>query len=174
MNKIFKIAVVGGESTGKTTLSKALALTYETLVVPEYARDYLLALQSEYTESDLIQIAKGQLSLEEKYTLKANKLLFLDTDFLVLQLWSEMKFNTCHKYILNHLSTNSVGAYILTKPDFDWVYDPLREHPNVRDRQLIFRWYQELILSTNKALCIVEGDNEQRLATSKKFINNLI
>ena len=41
MNKnIIKIAIVGPESTGKSTISKGLAQHYQTLWVPEYARYY--------------------------------------------------------------------------------------------------------------------------------------
>ena len=36
-----RIVLFGPESTGKTTLAKALATYYDSSYVPEFARDYL-------------------------------------------------------------------------------------------------------------------------------------
>ena len=36
-----RVVLFGPESTGKTTMAKALAEFYETTLVPEFARDYL-------------------------------------------------------------------------------------------------------------------------------------
>ena len=62
-----KIVLFGPESTGKTTLSKQLAAHYETLWVPEFARDYL---QEKWDREkkvcephDLLPIAIGQMAL---------------------------------------------------------------------------------------------------------------
>jgi nicotinamide riboside kinase len=62
-----KIAVIGPESTGKSTLSEQLAVHYKTQWVPEYAREYLLQHGNKYTFDDLLIIAKNQFALEEKY-----------------------------------------------------------------------------------------------------------
>jgi nicotinamide riboside kinase len=62
-----KVAIIGPESTGKSTLSARLAAHYKTLWVPEYARQYLSAHGMKYTYDSLLDIAKGQVALEEKY-----------------------------------------------------------------------------------------------------------
>ena len=41
MKSIQKIVVLGPESTGKSTLCAALAVHYQTIWTPEYARQYL-------------------------------------------------------------------------------------------------------------------------------------
>ena len=38
-----KIAIIGPESTGKSTLATQLANHYETASCPEYAREFLMA-----------------------------------------------------------------------------------------------------------------------------------
>jgi nicotinamide riboside kinase len=48
-----KIVVIGPESTGKSTLSAALAHKLHTVWVPEYARTYIDLLDRPYTEADL-------------------------------------------------------------------------------------------------------------------------
>jgi nicotinamide riboside kinase len=65
--KLIKIAVIGPESTGKTTLCELLAKHYNTQWCPEYAREYLLAHGMNYSYDDLLYIAKQQAALEDKY-----------------------------------------------------------------------------------------------------------
>jgi len=67
MQEVKKIAVIGPESTGKSTICKQLAAHYNTLWCPEYAREYLVKNGTAYTYEDLLEIAKGQLSLEDGY-----------------------------------------------------------------------------------------------------------
>src|SRR5436190_7965864 len=62
-----KIVAIGPESTGKSSLCKALAEYYNTFWCPEYAREYLTVHGMDYTYEDLLTIAKAQVELEEKY-----------------------------------------------------------------------------------------------------------
>src|SRR4030095_4084581 len=64
-----KIVIIGPESTGKSTLCEQLAMHYNTVWCPEFARDYLLAHGTKYSYDDLLSIAKGQIELEEKFEL---------------------------------------------------------------------------------------------------------
>jgi len=66
--QINKIVVVGPESTGKSTLCRQLASHYQSMWCPEYAREYLLKNGTNYSYEDLLDIAKGQIALEEKTT----------------------------------------------------------------------------------------------------------
>mgnify|MGYP006388881073 CR=1 FL=1 len=55
---MFKIAITGPESTGKTTLSEKLAQHFNTDFVPEYSRTYLENFEGQYTEEDVAKIAE--------------------------------------------------------------------------------------------------------------------
>ncbi len=66
MKTIKKIVVIGPESTGKSTLCEKLAAHYNTIWVREYAREYLLTHGTDYSFDDLLDVAKGQLRLEEE------------------------------------------------------------------------------------------------------------
>jgi nicotinamide riboside kinase len=66
MEAITKIVVIGPESTGKSTLCKKLAAHYNSLWVPEYAREYLEKKGTEYNYENLLDIAKGQIALEDR------------------------------------------------------------------------------------------------------------
>ncbi|HSQ45527.1 MAG TPA: ATP-binding protein, partial [Lutibacter sp.] len=90
---IIKVVLFGPESSGKTTLSKLLARHYNTVWVPEYARDYL---QNKWNNerktcenSDMLPIAVGQMKSENELALKADKVLICDTDLLETKVYSE-------------------------------------------------------------------------------------
>jgi len=67
-NLMYKIAVIGPESTGKSELTKALALHYSAPHVDEYARTYVEQLGRPYTYDDVCTIAKAQIEAEKLYT----------------------------------------------------------------------------------------------------------
>ena len=72
--KLQKIVVLGPESTGKSTLSEALAKHYGVVDCKEYARQYLHENGTKYNFEDLLTIAKGQLTLEQAAIQKAEQL----------------------------------------------------------------------------------------------------
>ncbi len=84
MKLIIKITIIGPESTGKTTLTQQLAHHYQTSWVREYARSYIENLNRPYEESDLVEMAKGQIEAERQAAKKARKYLFCDTDLRVI------------------------------------------------------------------------------------------
>ncbi len=55
-----KIAFIGPESSGKTTLSKYFSSKYNAPLVEEFSREYLSKIQTNYAYSDLEIIAKTQ------------------------------------------------------------------------------------------------------------------
>ena len=66
-----KIVILGPESTGKSTLCEQLALHFNTLSCPEYARQFLSENGLKYNYDSLLTIAKGQLTLEDQFTEQA-------------------------------------------------------------------------------------------------------
>ena len=72
-----KIVIIGPESTGKTTLVKQLAAHFNCPMVEEYARSYIDQLDRPYERADLLKIAKGQVSLEDKAERLNGEYLFL-------------------------------------------------------------------------------------------------
>src|SRR5450432_1040985 len=135
-----KIVVIGPESTGKSTLCERLALHYHTSWCPEYAREYLQAHGTGYTYQTLLEIAKGQIALEEHYIHKVEKnshsahihnpsrtvhapLLFIDTDMYVMQVWCNFVFGKTHSWILNRIIERKYDLYLLCNVDLPWVKD---------------------------------------------------
>lgn len=171
MTGVKKIVVIGGESTGKSTLCEQLSEHYRTVWVPEYARQFLTNLKQPYEYEHLLQIAKGQIAAEDHLLPLARQFLFCDTDLHVIKIWSEHKFQRCAPFILHQIQRRHYDAYLITAPDFPWQDDPLREHPATEMRSYFFKLYCEIIAETGKPFLILEGSEQQRLAGSIGFIN---
>ena len=173
MNSVLKIAVVGGESTGKSTLCAQLAEQFATVWVPEYARTYLEQLNRAYEYDDLRLMSLGQIESEKKLWPLAHKYLFCDTDMHVFKVWSEHKYGKVDEVILNLLEQVDYDAYLITSPDFPWQPDPLREHEEEKWRVHFFDKYCEAIRQKAKPYCIVRGTESERLKQAITFLDEL-
>lgn len=138
-----KIAVTGPESSGKTTLCRALAKHFNTVWAPEYSRYYLSRLDREYALPDLLAIAKGQLQWQQRDAGRARELLICDTDLVVLKVWSDYRFGYTDPWIIRQLEQNPYDLTLLCYPDIPWEPDPLRENP--LDRQELLERYVETL-----------------------------
>src|SRR5210317_1365104 len=101
-----KIVITGTESTGKSTLSKALSEHYNCPFVPEYARTYLDALDRPYRYEDLWKIAEGQFAQEIAMSKASPTYLFLDTDLITIDIWSNFKYGRVDPRILQLIKDN--------------------------------------------------------------------
>ena len=82
------------------------------MYVAEYAREYISNLNREYTQDDLLIIAKKQYALQEEAKKSENKNSCFDTDLLTIKIWSEFKYGTCDPWILDRLYSNSNSFYL--------------------------------------------------------------
>ncbi len=179
MQEIKKIVIIGPESTGKSTLSKALAEHFQTLWCPEYAREYLLKNGTNYSAADLLTIAKGQLKLEDEFLQKIQEetkksVLFVDTDMYVMKVWSEYVFGTCDFFILDTIIKRKYDGYLLCNIDLPWVKDELREYPDEKPRQELFAIYKDLLINQTVPWALISGTNTERTATAIKATNQFL
>jgi len=166
---IKRIAITGPESTGKSNLAKSLAEYYNTRFVPEFARGFIDSLNRDYNEEDLLKIAKGQLEQEENIAKQTNEYLFIDTDFLVMKIWSIHKYGKCDPWILNEFENHKYDLFLLCDIDLPWQPDPLREHPEIR--QYLYDWYLKELTNANVKFEIVTGLGKERVGNAIKFVN---
>ena len=172
-----KVVVFGPESSGKTTLSRALASHYNVLWIEEFARDYLQEKWDKENKvcelNDLLPIAYGQIKLENEYSQKTNKLLICDTDLLETKVYSETYYDGyCDPLLEKYALKNSYDLYILTNIDIPWEKDDLRDKPNEREK--MFDAFKETLIKYNRPYIEVSGSLSKRLVTATKSINTLI
>ena len=128
-----KIAIIGPESTGKSTITAQLAGYYNEPAVEEFGRKYLEKTNGTYQKEDLLAITKGMIESEKSLAKKANNFLFCDTDLIMMKVWYEVKYGQCHPLVLDQLRKRPYDFYLLCAPDLPWEEDPLRENPTMRE-----------------------------------------
>jgi len=193
-----KIVIIGPESTGKSTLCAQLAQHFHTLWCPEFAREYLLSNGTPYTFEQLLEIAKGQLTLEDQYARQVENswrwfekercwinassmitsphppLLFIDTDMYVMKVWCEYVFGKCHPFILDEIAKREYQGYLLCAPDLLWVKDELREYPDNKNRVELFHIYKDLLVHQSTPWHVVSGSYEERLQQAIVSVKSII
>jgi NadR type nicotinamide-nucleotide adenylyltransferase len=168
---MIRISVTGPESTGKSWLARRLAEYYSTEWVPEFARQYLEDIKRPYTYDDILFIAEKQYESENS-ALRRTDLLFCDTDFCVTSIWCNVKYGKCHDWISAKLSQNNYSLYLLCDVDLPWQYDPLREHPEIRNE--LFTMYTNLLIEHQFNYRIVNGSGEKRLENAVHFVDEFL
>ncbi len=179
-----KIVVIGPESTGKSTLCEQLAQHYDTMWCPEFAREYLLTNGTNYTYDDLLNIAKGQLALEEEYSEMMNEPdslhtaphppLFIDTDMYVMKVWCEFVFDKCHRFILEQIVERKYDLYLLCNTDLPWVKDKLREYPDLKSRHRLYNIYEDIMINQAVPWVDISGTDDDRLQKAIVAVNSLL
>jgi HTH-type transcriptional repressor of NAD biosynthesis genes len=127
------VCIVGGESTGKTTLAHALARHFDTNCVVEYAREFLEASNHVCKPEDMPKIAAEQAQREDLAKQDSNRFLFCDTNAIVTKLWSQHYFGAVTPQVQDLVVNRPYSFYLLAKPDIDWVDDGMRDTPHARD-----------------------------------------
>lgn len=171
-DSIIKIAVVGAESTGKSWLCEHLAAHYQTLWVPEYAREYFNDSDIyNYTENDLVLIAKEQMRQEEDYLKRARRFLFCDTTLVTLTIWAELEFKRTPAFIQSHLPLIPYDHYLVTNNDIPWEPDALRQNKFSRDT--ILQMNLEELQKLGVPYTLITGKEQQRLLRAINTIDRL-
>jgi len=168
---MYKIALTGPESSGKTTLAKALAKHLKSMWVPEFAREYLEISNGKYDQEDLREILKGQLINEEKNALLKPPFLICDSDPLVIWVWSMVRFSMVDIEIDHAWKKHRYDLYLLLSPDIEWKKDPLRE--NQEDREALFLIYLEQLKNEKKPFVIIKGEKDERFRSALKAIEEI-
>ena len=165
---IKKVAITGPESTGKSTLSKQLAEHFNAVLVEEYAREYIRKLNRPYQQDDILKIAKRQKEIELQKIKEANKILFTDTELIVTKIWSEVKYQKCHPWILKYIEQQDYDIYLLCNIDLPWEADPQREYPHLR--QHLFNLYKQELETRKLNFEIISGTKEQRFENALRIL----
>lgn len=169
---MYKIAITGPESTGKSSLAEALASHYNTLWVPEFAREYLAEIDRDYNPEDIIAIAKGQYNSEIQTAKNAHKIIFCDTEFIVLKIWLKYRFDITSEWIEDKVKNHRYDLYLLMDIDIEWVFDPLREHPE--KREYFFDLFKSELQKNQLNYRIISGTGIQRNQNAINAIDDFL
>jgi NadR type nicotinamide-nucleotide adenylyltransferase len=129
-----RVAILGAESTGKSTLAAALAARFGTVWVPEYLREFVDTRQRVPFEADQAHIAGMQREREDEAARRARRFLFCDTTPLMTAIYSRFYWHRVDAAVASLAEDHPYGLTLVTAPDAPWEPDGLmRESAEVRD-----------------------------------------
>ena len=172
-----KVVLFGPESTGKTTLARQLARYYNSVWVPEYAREYLQNKWNNERKTcepiDLLPIAYGQMKLENDLAQKTNTVLLCDTNLLETKVYSEAYYSgTCDPLLEEYALKNTYDLYFLTYIDTPWEADDLRDKPE--ERLEMFQTFQATLIKYKIPFILLKGSKKERLEQAVEHIDRLL
>ena len=174
-----KVLLMGGESTGKSTLTINLANRFNTNYIDEAGRDI-----SERSGTDMMMLSEDftEILLQHKLNeIKAiehsNKVIFEDTDALITQFFMGfledpgIEKNKALSDAIDAL--NSYDLILFMEPDVEFVQDGDRSEEIRDNREKYSDQIKDLILSHGKRFVIVSGSYEERYEKAIAEVNRL-
>jgi HTH-type transcriptional regulator, transcriptional repressor of NAD biosynthesis genes len=130
-----KVVIMGTESSGKSTLTKKLAQTFNTNYVEEYGRTYCETVKpaDEFTVEDFEDIAIIHNENIEKAIKESNQILFVDTEAITTKLFGVLYLPEFKSQFIDEvINKQKFDLYLLLEPDIPWVDDGTRDFPDKR------------------------------------------
>jgi HTH-type transcriptional repressor of NAD biosynthesis genes len=162
-----RICLLGGESSGKTTLARALAAEWNTTWVHEFGREYWLERGGVLTFDDLTHIGVEQCRREDAAAGAANRFLFCDTSPLTTLFYCQHDFGTASPELIA-LANRRYALTLLCAPDIPFDQDGTRQPPEFRDLQ--HAWYLRELGERGVPYTLIQGDVSRRLAAVRKLL----
>ena len=161
-----RVCLLGGESSGKSTLAVALAKRFGTAHVAEYGRELWDAKSGVLLYDDMKHIASVQIQREEASAKHADRFLFCDTSPLTTLFYSNYMFGKAEP-VLERLAERRYDFTILCAPDFPFVQDGTRQPETVRLRQ--HEWYLNEFAKRSIDHRLVTGSLESRISQVREL-----
>lgn len=170
---VMRVALTGGECTGKTTLAQELAHEHGTIATPEYARLYLGAKGAPLTAADVEPIARGQMALEDEAEAAAAAIVFKDTDLVSTVVYARYYYGACPGWIERAARSRLADLYLLLHPDVPWVADGAqRDLPHARLE--IHETFRQALEEFGSRFVDVKGGWDERRATAAGAVSALL
>lgn len=164
-----RIAFLGAESSGKTTIAKYATdrYGYQAQYVREYGRT-LWEEQGSMSYEDMLKVGRRQVYEEEIAMLNAREFLFCDTTPLTTKFYSQEWYGKVAPE-LDILAQRKYDIIFLCQSDFGYVEDGTRNGVEFGQRQLAF--YKSSLPET--MTFPLSGTVEERFSQIEKVLGNV-
>jgi HTH-type transcriptional repressor of NAD biosynthesis genes len=169
-----RVCLLGAESTGKTTLARALAGAYETSWNPEYGRAYTECRDdptARWTSEEFTHIARIQCWYEDCLAGTAREVLFCDTDAFTTALFHEVYLDGPTDAFAD-LVARPYDLFLVCGLDVPWRHDGIREFDE--QRHWMHERYLERVGASGAPWLLLEGPHERRLSECRAAVDRLL
>jgi HTH-type transcriptional repressor of NAD biosynthesis genes len=167
-----RVSIVGPESTGKTTLARALAERFATAWVPEWARTVLERRGGALDGLDWSELVRGQIASEEARARDANRVLVCDTDPLATTVWADTLLGACPEELRTVARARRSDLTILTDAAPPWVADEVRYLPE--GGAAFFARTEAALRRAGRPYVVVRGTWEERTRSAVDAVEALL
>jgi HTH-type transcriptional regulator, transcriptional repressor of NAD biosynthesis genes len=172
--EVKRVCLLGAESTGKTTLARALGARFDTVWNPEYGRPYTEIGRhpdAPWTSWEFTHIARIHCWYEDFLAGLARRVLFVDTDAFTTALFHEIYLGTPATGF-DELVERRYDLFIVCGLDAPWRHDGVREFE--AQRQAMQERYLERARDSGSAWLVVEGPREERLERAAVAVERML
>jgi len=168
--RLIRVVVTGSESTGKSTLARALADHFDAELVPEFVREFAELKGGVISFADHGPIARGQMELEDSHAsvaIRGHGLLIQDTDLLSTVVYCDHYFGGSPQWISDAARARRPDLYLLLGIDVPWIPDGIRDREHLRAE--MHEPFLAAVVTSGAPYAVIEGSWEERmrLATSR-------
>lgn len=172
-----RICVLGAESTGTTTMAKALAEYYKTAWAPEFGRMYsegkiYTADYGKWHSKEFEHIAKEQNNLEDELVKKCNKILICDTNAFATNLWHERYMGFMSAEVDKLSEGRRYDLYFLTDADIPFAQDGTRDGENIRHQ--MHRRFEEELQKRGYNYILLSGSHDERFKKAVEACDKIL
>ncbi|SNC66766.1 HTH-type transcriptional regulator, transcriptional repressor of NAD biosynthesis genes [Hymenobacter gelipurpurascens] len=165
------VAILGTESTGKTTLTQQLADHFGASCVLETARE-LIADSSDFSTEDLYAVAAEHAQRIKLLRPVAGPLLLLDTDVHITQSYARFTGNGWLELPPELYALNRADLYLYLLPDVPFVQDGTRL--SAPDRQRLDEAHRQTLAHFGTEYQIISGTWAERFSRATQLLEELL
>lgn len=173
------VAILGGESSGKSTLVNKLSNIFNTTSAWEYGRDYVFShlggdeMALQYSDYDKIALGHAQyIDFAVKY---ANKVAFIDTDFVTTQAFCLRYEGKEHPFVQALIDEYRFDLVILLENNTPWVADGLRSLGTDKERRRFQTLLMEMLDKNHiEYIKIDSPDYDERFLRCVELVRELL
>lgn len=175
-----RILIVGGESTGKSTLTENLALAYNTNFVREIGREVCDRAGGEHhmNASDMLENLILQKAEEIKAVRLCNRLLFIDTDAMTTKFYSQFLLKDDDEILKCNALADAITDWqrfdliLFLEPTVEFIQDGTRNETIADNRMKYSDQIKQLFIDAGIELTILNGTYLHRFDAAKNVIES--
>lgn len=166
-----KVVITGAESTGKSTLTEALADHYQGKAIPELARGYIEKLNRDYTYADVEEIA--HLQIKQFESIDKEEIVFYDTWLILTKVWFDFVYGKHPDWLHGAILESNIDLFLICDTDIPWEPDPVRENGG-ENREILQKIYISELQNYGFPYQIVSGNGEQRIKNAIQCVDKFL
>lgn len=169
-----RVVVCGAESSGTTTLARALAERYQTVWVPEWGRTFAEAVGLSYrwATEDFELIAEQQQRQEDLLARFAGPVLFCDTDAYATAMFHELYMHARAPLGLWSMATRRPADLYVVTHDEGVAFEDDGYRLFEGQRRWATEWFERKL--PQERVVVVGGTHEERMNVAVEAVDDVL